>query len=52
MDGKTVLDDIVFLVDGDEATLGSSTVPGQVPFTGTIRDLPVRTPLCDWVRSR
>jgi hypothetical protein len=52
MDGKTVLDDIVFLVDGDEATVGRSTVPGQVPFTGTIRDLPVRTPLCDWVRSR
>jgi hypothetical protein len=52
MDGKTVLDDIVFLVDGDEATVGRSTVPGQVPVTGTIRDLPVRTPLCDWVRSR
>ena len=52
MDGRTVLDDIVFLVDGDEATIGSSTVPGQAPFSGTIRELPVRTPLCDRVRSR
>jgi hypothetical protein len=52
MDGHTVLADIVFLVAGDEATIGSSTVPGQAPFTGTIRQLPVRTPLCDRVRSR
>ena len=52
MDGHPVLDDIVFLVEGDEATIGSSTVPGQAPFTGTIRELPVRTPLCDRLRSR
>jgi hypothetical protein len=52
IDGHTVLDEIVFLVEGDEATIGSSTVPGQVPFSGTIRELPVRTPLCDRVRSR
>jgi len=47
-----VLDDIVFLVHGHEATIGSSTVPGHVPFTGTIQELPVRTRLCDRVRSR
>ncbi|HKA94616.1 MAG TPA: hypothetical protein VKE97_12505 [Acidimicrobiia bacterium] len=52
VDGHTVLDDIVFLVHGNEATIGSSTVPGQAPFTGTILELPVRTPLCDRVRSR
>ncbi|HMF82014.1 MAG TPA: hypothetical protein VKI01_01920 [Acidimicrobiia bacterium] len=52
MDGRTVLDDIVFLVHGHEATIGSSTVPGQAPFTGTIGQLRVRTPLCDRVRSR
>jgi hypothetical protein len=45
-----VLDDIAFLVSGDQATIGSAA--GQAPFSGTIRELPVRTPLCDRVRDR
>jgi hypothetical protein len=50
LDGHSVLDEITFLVSGDEATIGSAA--GQPPFSGTIRDLPVRTPLCDRVRDR
>ena len=45
-----VLDEITFLVPGDQATIGSAA--GQAPFSGTIRELPVRTPLCDRVRDR
>jgi hypothetical protein len=50
LDGHGVLDEIVFLVTGDQATIGSAA--GQAPFSGTIRELPVRTPLCDRVRDR
>jgi hypothetical protein len=50
LDNHGVLDEITFLVSGDEATIGSAA--GQPPFSGTVRDLPVRTPLCDRVRDR
>ena len=50
LDGHSVLDEITFLVPGDQATIGSAA--GQAPFSGTIRELPVRTPLCDRVRDR
>ena len=50
LDGHGVLDEIAFLVNGDQATIGSAA--GQAPFSGTIRELPVRTPLCDRVRDR
>ena len=50
LDGHSVLDEITFLVPGDQATIGSAV--GQAPFSGTIRELPVRTPLCDRVRDR
>ena len=50
LDGHGVLDEITFLVSGDEATVGSAS--GQAPFSGTLRELPVRTPLCDRVRDR
>jgi hypothetical protein len=50
LDGHGVLDEIVFLVTGDQATIGSAA--GQAPFSGTIRELPVRTPLCGRVRDR
>jgi hypothetical protein len=45
-----VLDDIAFLVSGDQETIGSAA--GQAAFSGSIRELPVRTPLCDRVRAR
>jgi len=41
LDDETVLDAIVFLVSGDHVTLGA-----------TVQQLPVDTPLCDFVRSR
>jgi hypothetical protein len=50
LDGHGVLDEITFLVTGDQATIGSAA--GQTPFSGTISELPVRTPLCDRVRDR
>jgi hypothetical protein len=50
LDGHSVLDDIAFLVSGDQETIGSAA--GQASFSGTIRELPVRTPLCDRVRDR
>jgi len=50
LDGHSVLDDITLLVSGDQATIGSAA--GQAPFSGTIRELPVPTPLCDRVRDR
>jgi hypothetical protein len=50
LDGHGVLDEITFLVTGDQATIGSAA--DQAPFSGTIRELPVRTPLCDRVRDR
>jgi hypothetical protein len=50
LDGHGVLDAITFLVFGDQATIGSAA--DQAPFSGTIRELPVRTPLCDRVRDR
>ena len=50
LDGHGVLDDITFLVSGDHAMIGSAS--GQGPFSGTIRELPVRTLLCDRVRDR
>ena len=40
-DDETVLDAIVFLVSGNQVTLSA-----------TVQQLPVRTPLCDFVRSR
>ncbi|HEY4397360.1 MAG TPA: hypothetical protein VGO28_06770 [Acidimicrobiia bacterium] len=50
LDGHSVLDDIAFLVSGDQATIGSAA--GQASFSGAVRELPVRTPLCDRVRDR
>ena len=50
LDDHSVLDDIAFLVSGDQATIGSAD--GQAPFSGTVRSFPVRTPLCDRVRDR
>jgi hypothetical protein len=50
LDGDSVLDEITFLVTGDQATIGSAA--DQAPFSGTIRELPVHTPLCDRVRDR
>ncbi len=53
LDGRSVLDAITFLVAGDQATTGSTANPADpTRFTGTIRNLPVRTPLCDSVRSQ
>ena len=50
LDGHGVLDEITFLVTGDQATIGSAA--DHAPFSGTIRELPVRTPLCDRLRDR
>jgi len=50
LDGHSVLDDITLLVSGDQATIGSAG--GQASFSGTLRALPVRTPLCNRVRDR
>jgi len=51
--GDTVLDAITFLVSGDRATIGATSDPADpARFSGTIQELPVRTPLCDFVRSR
>jgi hypothetical protein len=50
LDGHVVLDEIVFLVTGDQPTIGSAA--DQAPFSGSIRELPVRTPLCDRIRDR
>ena len=50
LDDHSVLDDITFLVSGDQATIGSAA--GQAPFSGTLRALPLHTPLCDRVRDR
>jgi hypothetical protein len=50
LDGHSVLDELTFLVTGDQATIGSAA--GHAPFSGTIRELPVPTPLCDRVRDR
>jgi hypothetical protein len=53
LDGTDVLDAVTFLVEGDEVTIGGGADPsGPARFSGTIRELPVRTPLCDSVRSR
>jgi hypothetical protein len=53
LDGHLVLNAITFLVPGNQATLGSTTNPDDpARFTGTIRELPVRTPLCNRVRDR
>jgi hypothetical protein len=51
--GDTVLDAITFLVSGDQAVIGASAdVADTARFSGAIRQLPVHTPLCDFVRSR
>jgi hypothetical protein len=51
--GHVVLNAITFLVSGDQVTLGGTPNPVDAArFTGTIRELPVRTPLCDRVRAR
>lgn len=53
LDDESVLDVITFLVPGDQATVGAPADPtNPARFTGTIQELPVRTPLCDFVRSR
>lgn len=52
-DGEDVLAAITFLVKGDQAAIGAKLDPANpARFTGTIQELPVRTPLCDFVRSR
>jgi hypothetical protein len=51
--GEDVLDAITFLVKGDQAAIGATLDPANpARFTGTIQELPVRTPLCNLVRSR
>jgi hypothetical protein len=50
LDGHDVLAAITLLVSGDETTIGGAA--GQPPFSGTLRELPVRTPLCNRVRDR
>ena len=50
LDGHGVLDEITFLGSGDEPTVGRAS--GQAPFSGTLQELGVRTPLCDRVRDR
>lgn len=53
LDDERVLDAITFLVSGDRATVGATAAPADpVRFSGTVRELPVRTPLCDFVRAR
>jgi hypothetical protein len=53
LDGHAVLNAITFLVPGDQVTVGSTAKPADpARFTGTIRELPVPTPLCDRVRDR
>jgi hypothetical protein len=53
VDDDMVLNAIVFLVGGDQVTLGATgNTANAARFTGTIRELPVRTPLCHSVRSR
>ena len=53
LDGHQALDAITFLVPGNEATIGGTANPDDLNrFTGTIQELPVRTPLCDRVRER
>jgi hypothetical protein len=40
-------------VSGDQAVIGASAdVADTARFSGAIRQLPVHTPLCDFVRSR
>jgi hypothetical protein len=50
LDGHDVLAAITLLVSGDEATIGGAA--GQPPFSGTLRELPVRMPLCNRMRDR
>jgi hypothetical protein len=50
LDGHGVLDEITFLVTGHQATIGRAA--DQAPFSGSIRELPVRSPLCNRVRDR
>jgi hypothetical protein len=53
IDDRSVLDAIAFLVSGDQTTIGATGDPANpARFSGSIRDLPVPTPLCDSVRSR
>jgi hypothetical protein len=53
LDGHVVLEPLIPLVKGDQATIGAAADPNNAArFSGTIRELPVRTPLCDFVRSR
>ncbi|HEY3096461.1 MAG TPA: hypothetical protein VGK05_06455, partial [Acidimicrobiia bacterium] len=53
LDDEDVVDLIAFLVPGTEATIGATADPANsARFSGTIQELPVRTPLCDFVRSR
>jgi hypothetical protein len=53
LDDEPVLDAITFLAPGDEVMIGATADPSApARFSGTIRQLPVPTPLCDFVRSR
>jgi hypothetical protein len=53
LDDETVLDVITFLVPGDQAMVGATAdAANPARLSGPIRQLPLRTPLCDFVRSR
>ena len=45
--------EIISAANVAQATIGAAADPNNAArFSGTIRELPVRTPLCDFVRSR
>ncbi len=53
LDDEDVVNLIAFLVPGAQATIGATADPANpARFSGTIQELPVRTPLCDFVRAR